>query len=752
MKLGERIAKLDFLQQTTRFKVIASAVVGVLLIASFIALIVTANDPEIGDRVAQAASAESSIYEKPSFFETGPLGSFVRLAKASVLIAQADGGIATVALFFAGVGVGLGFLIWLGYGISAAAVATLGWGLAWLLSFFDTTQGLASMLTAAVPLIITFGVGMRAAGAALSGPWPWAAIARNVLSEAVRMKISFVFIVMLIIVLALTPSLLSEDQPLRYRVQQWLQYGTGLSYGVLALLTLFLSVATVTYEQRDRVIWQTVTKPIPRWQYVLGKWAGVMVLNAVLLSVTAFGVYLFTEYLRYQPANGEAAYLVPKVEPGENPDLSQMVEDRRILEEQVLVARVSRFIDPLQPNEARFDDLVRERVEIEKNRDSDFQDTIAERRRIREELRQQWIDELNSAIDTRIQRLEADAVVVPNTTNARLKIANEIIEGWETRYRTIPPGGTQVYRIRGLEDLYRDFKQWQEEWALVEPAVMDEIDRRVAARIQDPSNPFTQDELMRRSTIAVINEWQRDGLAPEQPRLMLRYKVNAGSNDPAAIYQVTFAFEDFPPFERQVSLEAPQVMDIPVGAIGEDGTLSLQIFNGSLRRDGIVPNRQSIHFEPDGIEVMYAAGGYELNFFRIMGVIFVKLGFIAAVGITVSTFLSFPVACLVALAIFFMAESSAFLEESLEYFSTENYEETGHNYFKVAARAISIPVAWLFSAFSDLKPTSRLVDGLLVSWSLFFRAVAVVGTWSLLTLTVGWLIFRKRELATYSGH
>ncbi|CAE7712192.1 yisK, partial [Symbiodinium necroappetens] len=707
--------------------VIASAAVGFLLIAGFIALVVTANDPELGDRIAEAASAEGSIYDKPSFFEVGPLGSFIKLAKTSVLAAQTDGGILTVALTFAGVGVGLGFLIWLGYSISALAVATIGWGLAWLLSFADATQGLASMITAAVPLIITFGVGMRAASAALSGPWPWAAIARNVMSEAVRMKISFVFIVMLIIVLALTPSLLSEDQPLRYRVQQWLQYGTGLSYGVLALLTLFLSVASVTYEQRDRVIWQTVTKPIPRWQYILGKWTGVMVLNAVLLSVTAFGVYLFTEYLRYLPANGEAAYLEPKVEPGENPDLSRMVEDRRILEEQVLVARVSRGIEPLQPNEARYDELVRDRIEAEKQRDSDFQDTIAERRRIREEIRQQWVDDLNSAIDTRIQRLEADAVVVPNTTNARLKIAAEIIEKFETEYRTIPPGGTQVYRVRGLEDFHAKVVDYYRKVDAAEDLFLPEINRRIDEALADPRNAFTEDALSFRITNTVKNEWEREGRLPTEPKLMLRYKVNSGSNDPAAIYQLTFAFRGFLPNERQVSLEAPQVMNIPIGAVEADGTLSIQIFNGSLRPDGIVGNPGSIHFEPDGIEVMYAAGGYELNFVRIMGVIFVKLGFIAAVGIAVSTFLSFPVACLVALAIFFMAESSGFLGESLQYFSTENYEETGHNYFKVAARAISIPVAWLFSAFSELKPTSRLVDGLLVSWSLFFRAVAVVG-------------------------
>ena len=111
------------------------------------------------------------------------------------------------------------------------------------------------------------------------------------------MKISVVFIVILLVLMALIPNSLTEDQPLRFRVQQWLSYGLGFSYAVLALLTLFLSVATVAFEQRDKIIWQTATKPVASWQYVLGKWSGVMVLNLVLLSVSAGGVYIFTEFL-----------------------------------------------------------------------------------------------------------------------------------------------------------------------------------------------------------------------------------------------------------------------------------------------------------------------------------------------------------------------------------------------------------------------------------------------------------------------
>ncbi len=752
MKLGERLAKLDHAQQTTRFKIIASAVLGLVLLAGFITLIVAANDPQFGQRLGESASRSGSAYEAPSYFETGPIGSFLNLARASVLIAQSDGGILSVAFIFAGVGAALAMVLWLGYGLTSAGIALLGWGAAWVFSLSSATEGLSAMLTAMVPLVITFGIGMRAVSALLSGPWPWAAIARNVMHEAVRMKISLIFIVLLIVVLALTPSMLNESQPLRYRVQQWLQYGTGLSYGVLSLLTLFLSVASVSYEQRDRVIWQTVTKPIPRWQYIGGKWLGVMMLNAVLLSVTSFGVYLYTEFLRYQPANGEAAYLIPKLQTGAGGDLGEMVEDRRILEDQILVARVSRYSQPLSPTEDRYEELVDQTIAAEMRRDSEFRDTIAERRRIRHELKELWTAELRSAVNSRIQRLEADGGEVPNTGDARLILAAQIIEEWEKSYRNIAPGNVQEYRFNGLNDIHERFAKYLDTLDSMNAQIFAEIDRRKAEALASPDNSYSEQALEERMTMMVMNEWSRDGRLPDQPKLMLRYSIRSGSNDPAALYKVAFVFDGFPPFQRQVSLEAPQVMNVPLGAVTADGRVSVQIYNGEIFQNGIVPNARSIYFEADGLELMYAVGGYEMNFLRIMGVIFVKLGFIAAVSIMVSTFLSFPVACMVAIAILFMAESSAFLTESLEYFDTKAYDEESENWLKVAARAISIPVAWMFSAFAELKPTSRLVDGLLVSWSLFFQAIASVGSWTVLTLTAGWLIFRNRELGTYSGH
>lgn len=751
MTLGERLSRIDAAQRSTRFKIIASAIVLFLLVVGVISLYVVANDPEIGQSVTQRAAQQGSAYERPSFFETGPLGSVLQAARTSVQVARGDEGITTIAGIVTAMAIGLGLIIWLGLTVTVIATSLAGWGLAWLFSLLEFTQGLGAFLTAAVPLVITFWVGMRAVAALLSGPWPWAAVARNVLNEAVRMKVSSVFIVLLIIVLALTPSLLTEDQPLRYRVQQWLQYGIGLSTVVLSLLTLFLAVATVSYEQRDRIIWQTMTKPIPRWQYLSGKWLGVMALNAVLLTVTAFGVYLFTEYLRYQPARGEAAYLIPASQAGEAADLGTMVDDRRILEEQILVARIARTPQPYRLTEATLDRMVQSRIEDSQARDPSFEDTRRVRQEIREEILNRRLEQLRRAVEDRIERKRANGERVPDTRPARQQIEQEIIEEWEQSYRTVPVNGSQVYNFKGLEQVYGEWDRFVTALENAEEKMLAQIDARVEERLDDPNNIRSEDEIVRRQSQIVMNEWKRSGRLPDEPKLMLRFRVNSGSNDPSLIYRITFLIPGYQPMERQVSLKAPQTMQVPLGAVTEDGWLSIRVVNGSIR-EGVRPNPRGILFEPDGLEVMYAVGGYELNFVRIMGVIFIKLGFIAAVAIAVATFLSFPVACLVALSILFMAESSVFLAESLDYFSVEKFGNREVSYLKVAAREISQPIAWMFRAYGELDPTSRLVDGLLVGWGTLFRALFIVGVWTLAALGIGLAIFHNRELGTYSGH
>jgi ABC-type transport system involved in multi-copper enzyme maturation permease subunit len=507
---------------------------------------------------------------------------------------------------------------------------------------------------------------------ALGGPWAVLAIAKNVVSEAIRMRVSIVLIMLLILGLTVLPRFLDEAAPLRYRVQTFLQYGTGATFWVIAMLVLFLSVATVAFEQRDKIIWQTMTKPVAAWEYLLGKWLGVVGIAAVLLAVTATGVFLFTGYLRNQKAGEEIA---PFVASGK-----AISEDRLVLETQVLAARISA------------------RPEIP---------TL----KLEDELKE---------VDSRMKRARASDPLFPDTDENRAKMLVELREELRTRYLSLQPGETRGFIFTGLED------------------------------VKKQNRPMT-----------------------------LRYKVSVGADDPRGTARVSFQLPNASPRVQEVPLG--QALTIPISPASIDwqqpepdangriapgakaqAILPVVITNGDLymRMQNPSPDVQKgepdwknpdvMTIPPDGLEISYAVGGYEGNFLRVMIVLWLKLAFLAMVGVTSSTFLSFAVAALIAFGTFVIAESAGFLSTSLEYFNADD-GKGNVNYFVMLIRAIALPIAWAGKFYADLKPTVNLVDGRMMDWTTVGLAMVSLGMITAGLYAIGVFIFKNRELATYSG-
>lgn len=682
-----------------RFRIAASVVVVGLVVGAFIFLSVAAHEPGVAERIAARAVERAQAVGSDVRFAATPRQAIERVYDSMLMAinpdivssgpeAMADPAAGRAGVFVSAALLTLGLLavVWLGLTLTYLGWLLLGWGIGAPLTLVGgTVGGIGELLVAGTPLALAFVTGMELLRVALSGPWPVMAVARNVLAEAVRMKISLVFIVILLLLLSYLPGALKEDQPLRYRVQQWLQYGMGLSYTVLALLTLFLSAGTVSFEQRDRVIWQTMTKPVHPWQYLAGKWIGVMALNVVLLGVTAGGVYMFTEYLRRQPANGELAYHVREDGVATLGNFQEMVDDRRLLDTQVLVARVGRFPEPADPTRSpgKMERLVESRVQEQLRQSSVTADMATLRREARENLTRVWHEALYNATRQRIEDMKARDPSVEDGAALEQRIAAEVLEEWESQYRAIAPGQGRVYLFTNL-----------------------------------PPPSASRGRLM-----------------------TLSYKINAGSNDPSQIYRVHFDINDLR-HERQVALKAAQTLLFDPSLVGDDGMLEVTLLNDP-------ENPREITFAPDGLEVLYVAGGYEMNFLRIAMAMWLKLAFVAAVGISVSTFLSFPVACLVGGSILFMAESASYLNEALEHYTSMTTE--GIDWVAVASRAIAVPVGWIFSVYSELEPTENLISGRLVAWSTLARSMAILGGWTIAVLGLGLAIFRQRELATYSG-
>ena len=195
---------------------------------------------------------------------------------------------------------------------------------------------------------------------------------------------------------------------------------------------------------------------------------------------------------------------------------------------------------------------------------------------------------------------------------------------------------------------------------------------------------------------------------------------------------------------RLVGLKVTQLMRIPAEALSGDGLLQVEVFN-------FPENPQTFVFPPDGLELLYPAGGYELNFTRICTVLFIKLGFIAAVAIAMATFVSFPVAVVVSLCVLFATESAGYMAQSLESFATTTPEGNVLP-AQVLAKGVTQVVVWVFGIYIGLRPIESLSDGRLVGWGDLVQTIGAIGIWTLVVLAFGVIMFRRRELAIYSGH
>lgn len=398
MNIGAFIAQANRAQKTRPFKVVASSVIGVLAVG--LAIWVFLSFAGQATEIAADIRAEEG-------FPSDPTSQLV-----ADIVAGQDLRVVLYGAIFAGLAVSLAW-IWLGSALNALAILVGGMLPSVALYLFEPTRTWGVVGFGITSLTLAFIAALELTRLLLSPSYAVTAIARTALTEAVRLKLPMVFIVGLILGLAALPVLLDPETFLRYRVQAFLQWGTGGTFWVLAVLVLLFGVSTVTNEQRQRVIWQTMTKPVSAWQYLLGKWLGVSMLAAVLLAVCSSGVFLFTDYLSRQPARGEISAGIPDV--GED----YITDDRLILETRVLTARVGRPLDT--PPEMRMDS-------------------------------EEFKVELQKQLE--LERLQNPGFAPENTPTYR-RFASDFHLTLLRAYRTIGPGGVEDFEFSGLEQARR---------------------------------------------------------------------------------------------------------------------------------------------------------------------------------------------------------------------------------------------------------------------------------------------------------
>ena len=128
-------------------------------------------------------------------------------------------------------------------------------------------------------------------------------IVRLTLANAIRMKVAIVIIVFLAILIPSLPFILKTDDTQQGHVQITITYGLGMVFLLLVVMTVFIGAASITSEAEGGQLQLLDTKPVRRWQIILGKWLGIMALNVVLLVVLGGVTYGLAKFIG-RPSKG----------------------------------------------------------------------------------------------------------------------------------------------------------------------------------------------------------------------------------------------------------------------------------------------------------------------------------------------------------------------------------------------------------------------------------------------------------------
>jgi len=123
------------------------------------------------------------------------------------------------------------------------------------------------------------------------------AVAINTIKQALRIKVAVVFTILLAVLLPVLGITTTGDETLKGRLQTFVSYALSLMSFLLCLLTIIVSIYSVTSDIEQRQIYTVITKPIRRFQFIMGKLLGVIALNVILLVLFSAVIYTITIYM-----------------------------------------------------------------------------------------------------------------------------------------------------------------------------------------------------------------------------------------------------------------------------------------------------------------------------------------------------------------------------------------------------------------------------------------------------------------------
>jgi hypothetical protein len=458
---------------------------------------------------------------------------------------------------------------------------------------------------------------------------PVFAVAKLSLKSAVRYRLIQVLFLLLAAAVIGLPSVIKHDGTAQGFTQILLTYTLGAITVLLGFATLWIGCGSLSREVEECQIQMVATKPIQRWQIWLGKWLGILALNAILLTFSGATVYTL---LKFRSAK-----------------LPTAVQEQ--LSREIFTARGT----------------IRE---------------ASKESEIQAEAQKLYVERLK---DQSISQMD------------RSFVRTGIVEMVKAQWQTVPAGYG---------------RRWQLNFG------------RTADKVRD--KPLT-----------------------------VRAKFFT-----ANLYSSTKTYDSFwevgPPEGSRARMELPSLaaetyheFPLPPGAIGDDGTLTIDFYN---------PNDTTLIFPlEEGLEVLYPESNFATNFCRALGIIFCWLALLAAVGLTTGSFLSFPVAAFCALGVLLVSSSTGTLnqivtEQGIAGVNTNTGYVTDPGILNKASVSLAKSLLWTINLVRDFSPIESLSSGRSITWTQLAKAtLQIIVLMGGLFASIGISLFTRRELAIAQG-
>src|SRR5580765_214218 len=122
------------------------------------------------------------------------------------------------------------------------------------------------------------------------------AIAWLTWKAALRFRLFLVITALLLAAVVGLPILIKDDGTARGFTQILLAYTLSTITALLGLSTLWLACGTLARDIEECQIQMVAVKPIARWQIWLGKWLGIVSLNAALLAISGLSIFVLLQW------------------------------------------------------------------------------------------------------------------------------------------------------------------------------------------------------------------------------------------------------------------------------------------------------------------------------------------------------------------------------------------------------------------------------------------------------------------------